>query len=240
MSTIPARPTGQRHQVIPAALLTLTVATGVVDAVSFLGLGRLFVANMTGNVLFSGFAMAGSTEVSILAPLVSLASFLVGAIVGGRIAARLGAHRGRHFSAAAALTLPFVAAAAIVSVFVPVSDLGRYPIVVLLAAGMGVQMTTARRLAVPDVTTSVVTMALIGLVADVHSAGGSTSHVRIRVASIVTMLCGAFLGGVLLIRVGISAALTVAAILIAASALTVHRLSRGTTPEQWRPPAPAP
>jgi hypothetical protein len=36
-------------------LLTLTVVTGTVDAVSILSLGRVFVANMTGNVVFVGF-----------------------------------------------------------------------------------------------------------------------------------------------------------------------------------------
>jgi hypothetical protein len=38
---------------LPAMLLTLTVVTGVVDAASYLSLGHVFVANMTGNVVFS-------------------------------------------------------------------------------------------------------------------------------------------------------------------------------------------
>jgi uncharacterized membrane protein YoaK (UPF0700 family) len=238
MSSVSPGSPPQRHRIIPLALLALTVSTGVVDAVSFLGLGRLFVANMTGNVLFSGFALAGSGEVSVVAPLVSLASFLLGAIVGGRLAARFGAHRGRHFSAAAGLTLPFVTAAAVSSVLAPVSGAGRYAVIVLLAAGMGVQMATARRLAVPDVTTSVVTMSLIGLVADWHGAVWRP-NLPARVASILTMLFGAFAGGLLLLHAGVPAALGVAAALIAVSAVVVNRLSRGTTAEQWRPPPPA-
>ena len=41
-------------------LLTLTFVTGIVDAVSVLGFGRVFTANMTGNVVFLAFALAGA------------------------------------------------------------------------------------------------------------------------------------------------------------------------------------
>ena len=48
-------PLGRRQTV--AALLTLTFVTGLVDAVSYLRLGHVFVANMTGNVVFLGFSV---------------------------------------------------------------------------------------------------------------------------------------------------------------------------------------
>ena len=64
---------------LPPLLLTLTVVTGVVDAVSILRLGRVFVANMTGNVVFSGFALVGAPGFSLSASLAALAGFLVGA-----------------------------------------------------------------------------------------------------------------------------------------------------------------
>ena len=41
-------------------LVVLTVVTGLVDAVSYLKLGHVFVANMTGNIVFLGFAVAGA------------------------------------------------------------------------------------------------------------------------------------------------------------------------------------
>jgi hypothetical protein len=47
------------HGPLPAPLIGLTLFTGLVDAVSILGLGRVFVANMTGNVVFVAFASAG-------------------------------------------------------------------------------------------------------------------------------------------------------------------------------------
>src|SRR5690349_21858580 len=66
------------HGPLPALLLGLTVLTGVVDAVSILALGRVFVANMTGNVVFIGFALAGAAGFSLAASLAALAGFLVG------------------------------------------------------------------------------------------------------------------------------------------------------------------
>src|SRR5262249_19191687 len=70
------------------ALLGLTAVTSLVDAISFLSLGRVFTANMTGNVAFIAFAVAGAPELSIARSVVALVAFLVGAIVGGRIMAR--------------------------------------------------------------------------------------------------------------------------------------------------------
>ena len=46
----------EKHGPLPALLLLLTIVTGLVDAASILALGRVFVANMTGNVVFVGFA----------------------------------------------------------------------------------------------------------------------------------------------------------------------------------------
>src|SRR5579864_6585895 len=85
----------ERHGPLPALLLGLTVVTGLVDAVSILSLGRVFVANMTGNVVFLGFALAGAPGFSLGASLSALAGFLVGAGVGGRLAIRFRSHRGR-------------------------------------------------------------------------------------------------------------------------------------------------
>ena len=69
-----------------AALVLLTFATGLVDAASVLGLGHVFTANMTGNVVFLGFSLAGSGRVATLDCLVALGAFLIGALGGGRLA----------------------------------------------------------------------------------------------------------------------------------------------------------
>src|ERR1700676_1971386 len=82
-----------RHGPLPMLLLVLTMITGLVDAVSYLKLGHVFVANMTGNVVFLGFAVAGAQEFSIPASLLAIVGFLAGALVGGRLGASLGTHR---------------------------------------------------------------------------------------------------------------------------------------------------
>ena len=71
------------EKVIPYALLGMTAVTGLVDAVSFLSLGRVFTANMTGNIVLLAFATAHVSGLSIARSLTALLGFLVGALLGG-------------------------------------------------------------------------------------------------------------------------------------------------------------
>src|SRR2546427_7694302 len=84
-----------KHGPLPPLLVAMTLVTGLVDAFSYLVLGHVFVANMTGNVVFLAFALAGASGFSIPASLSALGAFSVGALTGGRLRAHLGAHRGR-------------------------------------------------------------------------------------------------------------------------------------------------
>src|SRR5689334_25360099 len=79
-------------------LLALTVVSGLIDAVSYLGLGHVFTANMTGNVVALGFAAAGAPGFSIPHTSTSLAFFLAGAAAGGRIAGRYGGRSRRTWA----------------------------------------------------------------------------------------------------------------------------------------------
>ena len=129
----------------------LTVVTGLVDAFSYLLLGHVFVANMTGNVVFLGFAVAGASGFSIVASLVALVSFAMGSVLGGRIVQRFGRHRGHHVAVATA-TQALLLVVVMVLAFVgarPFDSGVRYAIT-LLAIAMGVQNSSVRRLAVPD------------------------------------------------------------------------------------------
>src|ERR1039458_1915704 len=93
-------PPDDRHGPLAPMLLALTFLTGVVDATSYLKLGHVFVANMTGNVVFLGFALAGAHGLSITASLLALAAFLAGALAGGWLGAHNASHRGRLLRAA--------------------------------------------------------------------------------------------------------------------------------------------
>ena len=163
-----------RHGPLMPMMLLLTVVTGVVDAASYLRLGHVFVANMTGNIVFLGFALAGAKGLSAVSSLVALGAFLLGAGAGGRLGARWGAHRGHLLRAGAAAqsTLLLVALAVSVAISEPLSSGARYALLVPLALAMGVQNASAQRLAVPELTTTVLTRTLTGLASEASLAGG--------------------------------------------------------------------
>src|SRR6266436_3081428 len=83
------------------ALLTLTAVTGLVDAVSYLRMGHVFVANMTGNVVFLGFSADPHSGLSAAASGTAIAGFVLGALAGGRIAHGPAAARPRRWLAIA-------------------------------------------------------------------------------------------------------------------------------------------
>ena len=158
---------------------------------------------MTGNVVFLGFGIAGAGGISVWASLTALGSFLVGGVVGGRVGARWSTNRGRHLTATTATELLLVAAALAVAAFSPdrIGTESRYSLILLLAVAMGVQNATARRLAVPDLTTTVLTMTLTGVAADSAVAGGHGSKLGRRALSVAAMLLGALIGGALVLNV---------------------------------------
>jgi uncharacterized membrane protein YoaK (UPF0700 family) len=223
--------TGSKPQgPLPPLLLTLTVVTGVVDAVSILRLGRVFVANMTGNVVFSGFALVGAPGFSLSASLAALAGFLVGALGGGWLAGRLGRDRGLLLRAGAAAELVLVAGALALAALPAAA--ARDGIAALLALAMGVQNAVARRLAVPDLTTTVLTMTLTGIAADVRATDRGRATLVRRVLAVAAMFAGAVGGALLVLHTGTAPALGAAvgllAVVTAGAALAVRR------PGPWR------
>jgi len=182
------------------ALLVLTFTTGVVDAVSYLGLGRVFTANMTGNIVFLGFGIAGSGGLPVVAPLVSLGAFLLGAGGGGVLANQMGDRHPQHIALALAFEVSLLGIAAVLAAAVQVRPgaVSGDVVIALLAFAMGVRNATVRRLGVPDLTTTVLTMTLTGLAAESPPAGGSGKGSVRRVAAVSAMLTGALTGALLL------------------------------------------
>jgi uncharacterized membrane protein YoaK (UPF0700 family) len=223
-------PETRDHGPLPGLLLALTVATGLVDAVSYLVLGHVFVANMTGNVVFSGFAVSGVGGVSWSATLLAVGAFGAGAFLGGRHVGSSTTHRGRLLSLSTAAQCVVVTGAAALAAL---ADPGRrgvqLTLVALLAVSMGMQNAVVRRLAVPDLTTTVLTLTTAGLFAD-----KTTSRVRgWRVASILAMMVGAFVGGLLLRHASVAAPLWTAAGLLVACSVVAERLRRGPSADVW-------
>lgn len=229
---------GDPHGPLPPLLLVLTVVTGLVDAFSYLALGHVLVANMTGNVVFSGFALAGASGFVWWALLLAVAAFVVGAWTGGQLRRRLGAHRGRHLFGTAVLELAVVAAAWVVCVAqaLPYRDGTLAALIVLLGVGMGLQNATARAFAVPDLTTTVLTLTITGLAADATSGDGS--RLGRRLVPIAAMFLGALTGAALVVRGHESATLGVTTVLLAGVVATGFVVSRSTG--GWTAAAAAP
>jgi uncharacterized membrane protein YoaK (UPF0700 family) len=184
---------------LPRALLVLTFTTGVVDAASYLGLGHVFTANMTGNIVLLGFGLAGSGGLPVVAPLVSLAAFLLGAGAGGLLARRSEAPRTR-IGRSLAIEVIVVATAALLAATVEIhsNTASGDCVIALVALAMGVRNATVRTLGVPDLTTTVLTMTLTGLAADSPLVGGSGAGSVRRTAAVLAMLAGALCGASLL------------------------------------------
>jgi uncharacterized membrane protein YoaK (UPF0700 family) len=208
---------------LPPLFLVLTFVTGVVDATSYLSLGHVFVANMTGNVVFLGFGIAGAGGISVWASLTALVSFGGGGVIGGRVASALAGDRDRHLRVAVEIQTILVGAALIVAA-VAEDNFGtgvRYSLIALLAAGMGVQNAAARKLAVPDLTTTVLTLTLTGIASDSRLAGGEGARIGRRGLAVVSMLLGALIGGLLVLHVDDAAPLGLATALLLLVVLTL-------------------
>jgi uncharacterized membrane protein YoaK (UPF0700 family) len=233
------RPDGTgRHGPLPPLLVSMTLVTGLVDSFSYLVLGHVFVANMTGNVVFLGFALAGAPGFSIAASLVAMAAFAAGALLGGRLGTRHREHRARLHSTAALAQAIFIAAGVVlaaVSGGTPAPGY-RYALIVALGISMGIQNASARTLAVPDLTTTVLTLTLTGIAADSALAGGPGSRAGRRLVSIAAMLAGAAVGAVLIRHTEAFIPLALALGTIVAGAAVSRRSGREDSP--WLHPQP--
>jgi uncharacterized membrane protein YoaK (UPF0700 family) len=195
-------------------MLTLTFSTGIVDAVGYLGLDRVFTGNMTGNVVILGMAIAGSAKLPVLGPLLALAAFLIGAAFGG--ACQRGATAGWH----RATTGLLCASGSVLAIVTVVLAVNAHPpravalaITAALGAAMGTQASAARHVGVPDVSTVVVTSTIVGLAADSWFGNRKGAHAPRRGGAAVLILAGAIIGALLLrwqpaAAVALAAALT--------------------------------
>ena len=257
-----APPRDARDGLLPPLLVALTVVTGLVDSFSYLVLGHVFVANMTGNVVFFAFALAGVGGFSVLASVVAVGCFALGALGAGRLARSLTGRPGQstaggpgRFQAGGPgespagrreLLLGVTAGiqAVIVAETVTMTALSprpmpaglRYALIVSLALALGMQNATARKLAVPDLTTTVLTLTITGIAADSPLAGATGTHAARRLISVIAMFLGALVGAVLVLRVHIVYPLVIALVILAAVA--VIALARARNPRTYHSPAP--
>jgi uncharacterized membrane protein YoaK (UPF0700 family) len=197
---------------LPWLLLLLSVTTGLVDAISVLGLGKVFTANMTGNVVFLGFAAGGAPGFKVASYVFAIASFMVGALIAGRV--------GKHYTglplrrwlltaASVEAILLWIAAAVAVGFDVAAQTPGSSVTVIIALTGlaMGFRNATIRQLKVPDLTTTVLTLTITGLAADSSAAGGANPNWARRIGSVAAIFLGAAIGAYLVTHGGLVAPL---------------------------------
>ncbi|MDQ1581504.1 MAG: hypothetical protein QOD05_2279 [Microbacteriaceae bacterium] len=211
MTNSPIKTRGELHLVL---MLTLTFSTGIIDAVGYLGLDRVFTGNMTGNVVILGMALLGADNLPVLGPIIALVGFLAGAATAGRVLRPILAGWSQRTTTLLAIVgaLILVIAIALLGTGQSVAPWLQYSVTGLLGYAMGMQAGTARHIAVKDVTTVVVTSTLAGLAADSWLAGGSGQPWKRRAGSVVLIGLGALCGAASL-HVHIGLGLVISALL---------------------------
>jgi uncharacterized membrane protein YoaK (UPF0700 family) len=207
-------------------LFGLTFVSGLADALSFLTLGQVFVANMTGNVVLLGFAIGGAKRISIVGSFIAIAAFMIGGIVGGRLSRRHGENGPHLISVMTFVEIFLMLGAAALAWRFGLAGLIAYAITAVLAVSMGLQTAVARSLGVADITTTVITQTLAGIAMDSMLAGGTNTRVRRRVTAVVLMFAGALIGAVLIFKLGVPAALIAAALTFAVVSAWAWRLKQ--------------
>lgn len=209
-----------RPRVTITGLLMLTASTGVVDAVSYLGLDRVFTGNMTGNVLFLGFALVGVPGIPFLNNAVALVGFVIGAIAAGRIVGR--GHRMGSLPTRSIVVLAgaggLLVVAAVAAAVVPALPEGMLlAVTAALAVAMGAQAAAVKPVGNSDITTIVVTSTIVNLSRDSRLAGGDGRQRWVqRLLAVLAMGVGAALGALCQLQLGTVATLVLGAVVFAA------------------------
>lgn len=199
------------------ALLTLTAATGAIDAVSYLALDRVFTGNMTGNVLFIGLGLVGTQGIPVVNNLVALLTFMLGAVVASRVTRR---HVGGAKLPKSSLSLLVVGTALVLvlsAVWLVVGPIGTPVMIVitgLLAMLLGGQAAAVKHVGMRDLSTVVVTMTMVNLSSDSRMAGGAGALWIRRLAAIVMMGLGALASAALTLQLGGAWALLMAGLVM--------------------------
>jgi uncharacterized membrane protein YoaK (UPF0700 family) len=211
------------HRSYTTGLLLLTASTGAIDAVSYLSLDKVFTGNMTGNVLFIGFALVGVAGIPLLNNVIALLGFIVGSIVSGRLVGR-GHKEKLPISSAWVLIVGGVIAIGLGVYWVVAGELPHLAILAttfLLAAVMGAQVSAVKPVGNSDITTIVVTNTLANLARDSRLAGGKGQAWVHRFFAVVCMGLGAAVGAWIITVWGGPWALLASALIYVAGSLTL-------------------
>jgi uncharacterized membrane protein YoaK (UPF0700 family) len=229
-------------------LVALTVSTGAADAISWLGLGKVFSAFMTGNLVFLGLRAGGAAGPSVPRVLASVAAFALGALVAARIVRRTqddGEVWPVPVTRALAAVLPAQAAFLVVWAAV-----GGHPsngtadlLIALSALSMGMQTTAIFSLGVRAVFTTAATATLAVFMGDLSGLKQADGERRRLAAVVVGLVAGAVIGAVLLVHAAawapvVPLAVTGLVVAAAARAFPSRRVGRSGVPASPTPAEP--
>jgi uncharacterized membrane protein YoaK (UPF0700 family) len=208
------------EQLTVVSLLLLTFATGIVDAVSVLVLGHVFVANMTGNVIFLGFWFVRQSGVDLTAAVVAFIGFLAGTVLGGRLARHIDSAVRRWLTVALGVEVVVLLALSILAGtgVLDYHDNTKLILIAGLAVTFGSQNATARQFGIQELSTTVLTSTIVGLGFDSRLAGGSGHREKLRYGVVLTM-CGGAVVGATMTRFTVAPVIALAAIVVAVSAV---------------------
>ncbi|MDT5260565.1 MAG: hypothetical protein QOD10_5645 [Mycobacterium sp.] len=179
-----------------AALLLLTLATGLADSISILVLGHVFVANMTGNVIFLGFWLAPKTSIDLTAVAVALPTFVCTTILSGRLLRLFGERARPWIGTVLATEIALLAALSILAGtgVLRYHDNTKLMIIGVLAVTFGLQHSSARQFGIQELSTTVLTSTIVSLGLDSRLAGGTGERQKLRFTVVFTMCAGALVG----------------------------------------------
>jgi uncharacterized membrane protein YoaK (UPF0700 family) len=202
------------------ALLLLTFATGLADAISVLVLGHVFVANMTGNVIFLGFWFAPYSNVDLTAAVVAFPTFVTGTVLGGRLTRYFGERTRPWLTTALGIEVVTLVALSILAGTGVLHYRGNTKLFLIagMAIAYGLQHSTARQFGIQELTTTVLTSTIVGLGVDSRLAGGTGKREKLRYSVVLTM-CGGAVVGATITRVAVAPVLTLAATVVGTSLL---------------------
>jgi uncharacterized membrane protein YoaK (UPF0700 family) len=208
-------------------LNALTISSGAVDAISFLALGKVFTAFMTGNVAFLGMRVAGAPAPGAAAVLISMGAFAVGVYLATQIVKPSTGASVWPDRVTLALGVSLIAHAAFLAVWFasdgrPSSD-ATHVLLGAWALAMGIQSAAVRGLHVEGVFTTAATATVIFLAGDIANWPATGAERRRLAGVLVSLFVGATAGSLLLVHAHIYApllpvAITVATVATAASA----------------------
>ena len=200
-------------------MLALTFSTGVIDAVGYLGLDKVFTGNMTGNVVILGMAIAGAPDLPIVGPVIALVLFMAGAAVSGRVLkGRAAGWSSLNTGLFSAVGLVLLASALVALLVAERPEWLNLVVTGALGLAMGIQAGAARHIGVADVTTVVVTSTIVGLAFDSVFGGGGNKNWARRLSAVVLIGAGAAVGALLLqVHIGLGMLLAALITLVAAA-----------------------